>query len=151
VKDFFSDLWFEFSKFRWGKTEWRKWLMLAPVPLLIVVLVRFVFGKQWKKLRAQRQEKRLAAERAGADSDFYLIEKHFAARGLEREASENWSQWLRRIAKQESRAAQLHRILALHQRHRFDPRGLSEPERSELRGEVSRWLAQGRGGVSRPD
>ena len=151
VKDFFSDLWFEFSKFRWGKTEWRKWLMLAPVPLLIVVLVRFVFGKQWKKLRAQRQEKRLAAERAGADSDFYLIEKHFAARGLGREPSENWSQWLRRIAKQESRAAQLHRILVLHQRHRFDPRGLSETERGELRSEVSRWLAQGRGEFSRPD
>jgi hypothetical protein len=142
-KDFLSDLWFEFSKFRWGKTEWRKWLILAPVPLLIVVLVRFVFGKQWKRLRTQRLEKRRAAGRAGADSDFYLIEKHFAARGLEREASENWSQWLRRIATHEARVAQLHRVLALHQRHRFDPRGLSATERGELRREVSRWLARG--------
>ena len=32
------------------------------------------------------QEKRRAAERAGVDSDFYRIEKHFAARGLERDA-----------------------------------------------------------------
>ncbi len=161
VKDFLSDLWFEFSKIRWGKTEWRKWLMLAPVPLLIVVLVRFAFGKQWKQRRAQRQEKRRAAQRAGADSDFYLIEKHFAARGLERAASENWSQWLRRVEESvgggrwavgrspalnpqpSTPNPSLRRLLALHQRHRFDPRGLGETERGELRGEVSRWLAQG--------
>src|ERR1043166_4116973 len=56
IKDFFSDVWFQFSKFRWSKTEWRKYFMLAPVPLLVIVLVRFVFGKQWKKMRAKRKE-----------------------------------------------------------------------------------------------
>jgi hypothetical protein len=142
VKDFFSDLWFQFAKFRWGKTEWRKWFMLAPVPLLVAVLVRFFFGKQWRKMRARQADRRRAAARAGVDSDFYLIERHLAARGLERRDSENWSDWLRRVEEHERAVAPLQRVLALHQRHRFDPRGLDERERGDLRTEVSQWLAQ---------
>jgi len=104
------------------------------------VLARFFFGKQWKRVRARREERAKDLQRQGIDSDFYLIENHLAARGLERRASENWSAWLRRIEAHESVAAQLHRVLALHQRHRFDPRGLSEGERAELRAEVTEWL-----------
>lgn len=141
IKDFLSDLWFHFSKFRWGKTEWRKWFMLAPVPLLIVVLVRFFFGRQWKKLQAERREKRRLADLPGADSDFYLIERHFARRGLPRAPGENWSGWLRRLARHERDAGPLRPILLLHQRHRFDPAGLSPAEREELHAQVSRWLA----------
>src|SRR6185503_12313368 len=83
LKDFFSNVWFQFSKFRWGKTEWRKYFMWAPVPLLVIVILRFFLGKQWRKMRTQRKEQKRLLHRAGIDSDFYLIEKHFAARGLE--------------------------------------------------------------------
>ena len=148
IKDFFSDLWFQFSKFRWSKTEWRKYFMWAPVPLLIIALARFIFGKQWKKMRAKRKEQGRASALAGIDSDFYLIEKHFAACGLERRTSENWSDWLERIEKHESSMASLHRVLLLHQRHRFDPRGLNERDRAVLREDVTRWLAE-LGGVPR--
>jgi len=148
IKDFFSDVWFQFSKFRWGKTEWRKYFMWAPVPLLVVVLARFFLGKQWKKVRARREERARELARQGIDSDFYLIEKHFAARGLERGASESWPDWLRRISEHESSAAQLHRVLLLHQRHRFDPRGLSAEERIELRREVQAWMRQANGAGS---
>ena len=141
VKDFFSDLWFQFSKFRWGQTEWRKWFMLAPIPLLIVVLVRFFFGKSWKERRARNREQASALVRAGVDSEFYRVEKHFAARGLERGSSENWSDWLRRIGKLETSVIALGPVLTLHQRHRFDPRGLDAAERAVLRAEVTRWLA----------
>lgn len=140
VKDFFSDLWFQFSKFRWGQTEWRKWFLLAPVPLLIVVLVRFFFGKSWKERRARNREQARAQTRAGADSEFYRIERHFAARGLARGPDENWSVWLRRAGRLEPSVTALGPVLALHQRHRFDPRGLDETERAALRAEVSRWL-----------
>jgi protein-glutamine gamma-glutamyltransferase len=141
VKDFFSDLWFQFSKFRWGQTEWRKWFMLAPVPLLIVVLVRFFFGKSWRERRARNRAQAEALARAGVDSEFYRVEKHFAARGLERGASENWPAWLRRVTRLEPSASALGGLLSLHQRHRFDPRGLDAAERTTLREEVSRWLA----------
>ncbi|HEY0551658.1 MAG TPA: transglutaminase domain-containing protein [Verrucomicrobiae bacterium] len=140
AKDFFSDLWFQFSKFRWGRTEWRKYFMWAPVPLLIIAVVRFFFGKQWKKVRAKKKELERMRLRPGSDSDFYLVEKHFAARGLERRAGEHWSDWLRRLEQHESTVAELHRALVLHQRHRFDPRGLNEAERDELRTEVARWM-----------
>jgi len=67
----------------------------------------------------ERDEQGRALACAGIDSDFYLIEKHFAARGLERRTSENWSDWLRRIEEQEESASQLQRPITLHQRHRF--------------------------------
>jgi protein-glutamine gamma-glutamyltransferase len=142
IKDFFSDLWFQFSKFRWSKTEWRKYLMWTPVPLLIIVLVRFFFGKQWKKVRARRAEKNRALARQGVDSDFYLIEKYFAGRGLPRADSESWSSWMRRISEHEKSAARLQRVLLLHQRHRFDPQGLSADERAELHREVHAWMRE---------
>ena len=147
VKDFFSDAWFQFSKFRWGRTEWRKWLMLAPGPLLIVVLVRFFFGKQWKQMRARREERKVLQERAGADSEFFRIERHFAARGFERGPSENWSGWMARLEKHDAAVAQLRGLVQLHQRHRFDPHGLNGAERVELRAQVERWL-NGRAGAT---
>jgi protein-glutamine gamma-glutamyltransferase len=145
IKDFFSDAWFQFSKFRWSKTEWRKYFMWAPAPLLVIVLVRFFRGKQWKKVRARREERARALARQGIDSDFYLIEKHFAARGLERRESESWSDWLRRLAEHESSVAQLQPVLRLHQRHRFDPQGLSKDERAQLHREVQSWMRNSAG------
>jgi len=147
IKDFFSDAWFQFSKFRWGKTEWRKYFMWAPLPLLIIVLMRFLGGKQWRRVRARREVTARERQMPGADSDFYFIEKHFAARGLERRASENWSAWFRRIAEYEKSVAQLDRVLLLHYRHRFDPLGLKTVERDELRSDVLSWLSNQR---SRP-
>jgi hypothetical protein len=140
VKDFFSSVWFQFSKFRWSKTEWRKYFMWAPVPLLVIVLARFFLGKQWKKMRAARNERSRALVQQGIDSDFYQIEKHFAGRGLGREESENWSNWLRRLAEHERSVARLQPVLLLHQRHRFDPQGLNEAERAELHREVEVWM-----------
>jgi transglutaminase-like putative cysteine protease len=142
VKDFFSDLWFQFSKFRWGKTEWRKYFMWAPVPVFIVVLARFFAGKQWKRLRKQLGARVRERSLPGVDSEFYRIEKYFARRGLERLPGETWHDWLGRIEEHENIAGQLDRVLALHHRHRFDPRGLGEGERAELRSEVAAWLSK---------
>jgi transglutaminase-like putative cysteine protease len=141
VKDLMSDLWFQFSRFRWSKTEWRKYFMWAPLPVFVLVLARFFLGKQWKRFRAARDEQQRQLSRPGIDSDFYLIEKFFAARGLERRPGENWRDWLRRIEQHESAAARLDRVLWLHHRHRFDPRGLSAEERAELRTAVLAWLS----------
>lgn len=140
IKDFFSNVWFQFSKFRWGKTEWRKYFMWAPAPLLLIVLVRFVLGKQWKRLRSQRKLSQEPKIQAGQDSEFYLVEKHFMSRGLARQPGECWTDWLRRVELNESSAAPLRRSLYLHQRFRFDPSGLNTDERQELRSEVKRWL-----------
>ena len=140
LQDLFSDLWFQFSKFRWSKTEWRKYFIWAPLPLFLIVLARFILGKKWKRVWPGPGERAQDLPRQGIDSDFYLIEKHYAAHGLARHRSENWSEWLRRIAQHESEAAQLHRILALHLRHRFDPAGLSDLERADLHGLVAQWL-----------
>jgi hypothetical protein len=139
VKDFFSELWFQFSRFRWGKTEWRKYLIWTPVPVLVLVLARFFLAKQWQGFRRHRRE-RNEPFGPGIDSDFYLIEKHFARRGLNRHPGETWRDWLRRVEQQAGIADQLDRALLLHHRHRFDPRGLSSGERAELRTTVARWL-----------
>ena len=154
LKDFFSNVWFQFSKFRWGKTEWRKYFMWAPAPLLLIVVLRFLLGKRWSKQRRLPLPTQPTRDRPGLDSEFYLIEKHFAARALERRTCENWSAWLRRIGEPEytgagmnvSRGAgegRLSCLLLLHQRHRFDPQGLNAAERGELRNRVAAWLAAG--------
>jgi transglutaminase-like putative cysteine protease len=144
LKDFFSELWFQFSRFRWGKTEWRKYLIWSPVPILVLVLGRFFLAKQWKGFRRRREASRKDLARPGIDSDFYLIEKHFARRGLQRHPSETWRAWLRRVEQRAGMAAQIDRLLLLHHRHRFDPSGLSPAERAELRGAVTAWLKNSR-------
>lgn len=108
-------------------------------------------------MRAQRQGQRRTRSFPGIDSEFYLIEKHLAASGLERRPNENWSDWLRRIERESKSVNQtvsrseydlvthsptdsLPHALALHQRHRFDPHGLNETERAQLRAKVREWL-----------
>ena len=72
----------------------------------------------------------------GADSELYLIERELAKIGLGRAAAETIMAWLARIdAKLPAgwRGAELREIAALHYRYRFDPAGLPEAERTQLR------------------
>ena len=60
---------------------------------------------------------------------------------LERQPSENWSDWLARVQRHQTGVAQLDRLIRLHHRHRFDPQGLTTQERAELRSAVQSWLS----------
>jgi hypothetical protein len=142
-----SDLWarvsFEISKFRWGQSQVREYLLLAIIPVLALLLYQIIFRRRgrWSKKRT------LATENSevwpGLDSEFYQLELKLAERGLGRQTSETLSRWLERVADNESLAeikAPLRELLALHYRYRFDPLGLSATDRKKLRQEANTCL-----------
>ena len=71
----------------------------------------------------------------GMDSEFYAVERALAPRAAPRAAHESLAAWALRAAGgvDDATRAELAAALALHQRHRFDPAGLSPAERRALR------------------
>jgi hypothetical protein len=130
---------FEFSKFRWGQSHLRQYILWALVPILALLLFQIVF-RSGKRRRAEGLKGAPTnVNRHGLDSEFYQLESALAKRGLVRYPSEPSSVWLQRIAKEselfEFRESLL-TLLKLHYRYRFDPKGLSDHERGLLRREV---------------
>jgi hypothetical protein len=127
--------WFEFSKLRWGQTQLREYVLIGLVPVLALLLFQIV-----RQRRRRRGNKGAGAERfitwPGLDSEFYQIEKQLTQRGLPRGPNEALGEWLERAAAEPSLAelkSPLRALLRLHYRYRFDPEGLSDADREELR------------------
>jgi hypothetical protein len=142
-----SDLWsrvvFEFSKFRWGQSSLRQYFLWSAAPVLAVLLYQIVF-RRWQRGEAERDKTAQDATTwPGLDSEFFELENKLIGLGFPRQASEPLSEWLRRAASAPALgdvSTPLRELLALHYRHRFDPRGLSSHERERLRHEASACL-----------
>jgi transglutaminase-like putative cysteine protease len=84
----------------------------------------------WRLLRGKRVARASGAARAagrdypGRDSEFYELIRDLPPR----EPAEALGVWLARVA-----PGRFDEVLRLHQRYRFDPRGLNEAERARLR------------------
>jgi protein-glutamine gamma-glutamyltransferase len=143
---FLSDAWsrlgFEFSKFWWGQTNLRRYLLWGVAPVLGLLLYQVVFRRR----RRQRRDRGLSEAAIlwpGLDSEFYQLERRLAGRGLIRHPSEPLSDWLQRAAQDPALAElrqPLEELLRLHYRYRFDPQGLSPEERRELSREAKACL-----------
>ncbi len=92
----------------------------------------------WRLLRGRRVLRPGAAGAAssrprypGEDSEFYALERTLSPR----DSSETHAAWLARVASalEPNRLQPLRDALRLHQRYRFDPRGLGSEERGRLR------------------
>lgn len=140
LKDRWSDFWFAFSQWRWGKGEWKQYLIWLVLPLLVIALWRLMAGKQWNRSRKSGElEKRGPVP--GIDSEFYLVERALAARGLERHAEETPVAWVRRITAVDPQLGRtLPPMLNAHYRLRFDPEGLDDGARQIFRRAVHDWL-----------
>ena len=136
-----SDVWwwlrFQFSKLRWGQTHLRQYILIGLVPVLALLLFQII------RRRRRRRGTNAGMSRAivwpGLDSEFYEVEKRLTQRGLVREANESLADWFERAAKEPGLAElnnSLRALLRLHYRYRFDPEGLSEGDREELRREA---------------
>ena len=140
VRDLFSRIWFEFSRWRWGHAEWKRYSLWLIVPLLAFALGRLLVHKQWS--RAERALDGVKPAWPGLDSEFYEIERHLATAGFARQPGETGSAWLERVGKASTLSTVgLPSLLATHYRLRFDPDGLSEAERGQLRAQTRSWLA----------
>jgi hypothetical protein len=76
----------------------------------------------------------------GLDSPFFRIETFLTAVGLAREVGEPFHNWSVRIGHPE-----LVGLLAIHNRYRFDPRGVNATDTQQLESAVTEWLAQHEG------
>jgi hypothetical protein len=141
VSDFFSRLWFEFSKWRWSQSGKRKYVLWVLIPLLVLTLAQLLLKKQWVRFQRHRKTRALAREYPGLDSEFYLLLQQLEEAGFKRGSGETLSTWLERIqASLPVPAASLQPIIKLHYQLRFDPKGLTAEDRATLKTEVSAML-----------
>lgn len=109
---------------------------------LIWRMIRKKRSQRSRRHRHQRTEHTSKSTTAGLDSEFYQIEKRLGDWGLARRPSETVRQWLRRLEQElpDSYMSELHQIIDLHYRYRFDPQGLTEEDREKLKSMIQSWL-----------
>ena len=143
LSDFRSWIGFQIAKFRWGRSNLREYIIWALVPMLALLLYQIIFRRGRRQQQSGGKKTAAAVFWPGLDSEFYLLEKKLAARGVPRQPGELLSAWLARAledpALKDSRGPLLE-LFRLHYRHRFDPRGLSTQERETLTREVKSCL-----------
>lgn len=143
LSDAWSRIMFEFSKFRWGQTHLRRYVLWALVPVLLLLLYQI-----FTRSRRHRRRGREGAEHLswpGTDSEFYALERNLVKRGFPRQPAEPLSDWLLRLSGEPALAPlqePLQMLLRLHYRYRFDPEGLSADDRQALRRETGACLRQ---------
>ena len=151
VNDFFSWIWFEFSRWRWGHAEWKRYLLWLIVPLLLFAFGKLLLQKQWRRTGASPAPNPLEGTQLGLDSEFFSVEQRLAAAGFARQPGETGFAWLERVADSGVvPATDLHPLLRFHYRLRFDPLGVSAGERSWFRSAVQAWLARHEAGLGGP-
>jgi protein-glutamine gamma-glutamyltransferase len=143
-----SDLWarilFEISKFRWGQSHVRQYLLWAVLPVLALLLYQILFRTKHRRRKTDNADVGPETAWPGLDSEFYELERRLAARGFARHPSEPLGDWLLRIAKDPSLQEvelPLKDLVHLHYRYRFDPNGLSSSDRERLRQKATTCLA----------
>jgi len=139
--DWGSWLRYQFARWRMHKNTLEStglWLLGIPIGL---ILAWSIYRKQKVKLNQNYKPKNRHLS-TGLDSDFYKIIHRLNACGWVRLPGETLPAWLARIPLTPELSVDIETILALYQRHRFDPLGLSQQEQQLLKKSVIDWLHQ---------
>ena len=143
LRDLWSGIKFEFAKFWWNQGGIRQYLLWFFVPLPVLLLYQILFRRGRKRHRKLDAAREIPTEWPGLDSEFYLLEKALAERGVRRRSSESLSDWLLRALDTPDLTElrrPLQELLQLHYRYRFDPLGLNEADREALKREARKCL-----------
>jgi hypothetical protein len=138
---------FRFSRWRWRESQ------AGDVPRRYQGLLAFILlGLMWKLMRELGAGGKLTRKSPaepkrrlpGEDSELYALERALATAELGRRSDEPLSGWLDRLVAPVGKGAveALRPIVALHNRYRFDPAGLSGEERRELKRAAESWLTK---------
>lgn len=142
-----ADLW-SWLRFRAARAWARSGDYL--VPTAAVIMSPFALWLAWRLYRSRRITGRSAPQALargsawpGLDSELYLIEKRLAAIGWGRRPGETMTDWAQRVrAEAPFDASELSGIVEMHCRYRFDPSGITEAERANLKASAAAWLAR---------
>ncbi|ABW30239.1 transglutaminase domain-containing protein [Acaryochloris marina] len=155
-KSFFeklSEAWSELMTLLSENSETLAWASSMIILGLVIVFgsIYLIWRMIRKKLSKRSQRRRRpSSERIskptsdGLDSEFYQIEKRLSDWGLARLPSETVRKWLGRLEQElpDAYMSELHQIIDLHYRYRFDPQGLTEEEREKLKLMIQSWLSE---------
>jgi hypothetical protein len=142
ASDFMSNLFFQFSKWRWGRASISRYAQWALAPLILYLL--------WRILSTRRRQQSAGGPAPGPpepvwpglDSELYLIDRRLAGIHLARQPNEPLGHWQQRLEEAFPSSRTLGGIFLMHRRLRFDPRGLPSQERATLRRQAQDWLAE---------
>ena len=143
-----GDLWewatFLVARWRWSERQDR---LTDNLGWLLIPLVALLAWRLWARRRvgpvAAAVTGVVPTPRAGADSEFYRVERRLIELGFGRAAGQSLRRWLESVVAAAPPAvatAPLPRLLDLHYRYRFDPHGLAAGERQRLRTDAEAWL-----------
>jgi protein-glutamine gamma-glutamyltransferase len=142
ASDALSNLYFQFSKWRWSRTSYARftgWLLL---PTILYLIGRILYNQRRRPPRPGADDASQRPPWPGLDSELYLINRQLAATHLSRLPNEPLLSWQQRLELVFPDSDRLRRIFHLHRSLRFDPRGLEKGDRETLRDEAQRWLAE---------
>lgn len=140
ASDEMSNLYFQFSKWRWGKTSVARYAIWLTVPLILYLVARILLNQR-RHRPAVSPDDSLRPAWPGSDSELYLINRRLESAQLSRLTNEPLLAWQERLEAACPGPERLRRIFHLHRSLRFDPRGLKQGERDQLRDEAQRWLS----------
>jgi protein-glutamine gamma-glutamyltransferase len=143
--DGWSRLMFELAKLRWGQSHLREYVLWGLGPILALLLYQIIVRSRKRRRLPKPDESRRAISWPGLDSEFYQVERRLAGRGMARQGGEPLSAWLMRAVADPALGdvrERLRGLLSLHYRYRFDPEGLSQGDRENLRREAAACLAR---------
>jgi hypothetical protein len=144
LSDAWSWLGFQFAKFRWGQSNFRQYMIISLIPITGLLAYQVFFRRKRKRVSSGSEREDLLPW-PGLDSEFYLLEKKLAGKGIVRQPNEALSVWLQRALANPAMSdasSSLKDLLKLHYRYRFDPSGLPLPDRERLRSTVNVCLEQ---------
>ncbi len=104
--------------------------------ILVVILIWRIATSEQVRLNRGTPEHEKNEDFPGRDSPFFLIEQYLSDAGFSRQTSEPFENWIQRI-----RRTELAPLLAIHNRLRFDPRGVDASTRRKLDDNVRQWLS----------
>jgi protein-glutamine gamma-glutamyltransferase len=142
ASDALSNLYFQFSKWRWSKTSYARFSGWLLVPMILYLIGRILFNQRRQPPSSEADDAARRPAWPGLDSELYLINRHLAAAQLSRLPNEPLRSWQHRLELVFPESDRLRRIFHLHRSLRFDPRGLEKDDRETLRHEAQQWLAE---------
>jgi len=144
ITDVLSWLRYHFARWRYyGERGAAGRLMLWVAPILLAWFAWRLFSQRRRVHLQDRRSREVKLRYAGSDSEFYLVERRLAQAGIPRRREEPLIAWVTRVNKaqgSQGASSSLRNIVALHYAYRFDPRGITPAQRSDLKSSVNSWL-----------